>query len=52
MRFQDAARDARAIAQELKKYDEALKAAEEAKSFQPEGRMAGYIDGFRKKGIV
>lgn len=38
-----------AILAEHKKYDEALKAADEAKAFNPEGRMAGFIDGFRKK---
>jgi thioredoxin-related protein len=38
-----------AIFAEQKKYDEALKAADEAKAFNPEGRMAGFIDGFRKK---
>lgn len=34
---------------EREKYDEALKAADEAKAFNPEGTMTGFIDGFRKK---
>jgi len=32
-----------------KKFDEALKAADEAKAFQPEGELADQIDGFRKR---
>lgn len=32
-----------------KKFDEALKAADEAKAFQPEGEIADQIDGFRKR---
>lgn len=38
-----------AILAEQKKYDEALKAADDAKTFHPEGRMAGFIDNFRNK---
>jgi thioredoxin-related protein len=38
-----------AILAEQKKFDEALKAADEAKAYNPEGRMAGYVDNFRKK---
>jgi len=38
-----------AIFAEQKKFDDALKAADEAKAFHPEGRMAGYVDNFRKK---
>ncbi len=38
-----------AIFAEQKKFDEALKAADEAKALHPEGEMAGFIDNFRKK---
>jgi thioredoxin-related protein len=38
-----------AIFAEQKKFDEALKAADEAKAFNPEGKMAGFVDNFRKK---
>jgi thioredoxin-related protein len=38
-----------AILAEQKKFDEALKAADEAKAFHPEGKMAGFIDQFRNK---
>jgi hypothetical protein len=38
-----------AILAEQKKFDEALKAADEAKAFNPEGKMVAIIDGFRQK---
>jgi len=38
-----------AILAEQKKFDDAIKAADEAKAFHPEGKMAGFIDNFRKK---
>jgi thioredoxin-related protein len=38
-----------AILAEQKKFDEALKAADEAKAFHPEGKMVAIIDNFHKK---
>ena len=38
-----------AILLQQKKFDEALKAVDEAKAFQPDGEIAEQIDGFRKR---
>lgn len=38
-----------AILAEQKKFDEALKAADEAKAIHPEGKMVAFIDNFRTK---
>jgi thioredoxin-related protein len=38
-----------AILAEQKKFDDALKAADEAKAFHPEGKMVAFIDNFRTK---